>query len=99
MSDPLLDWGHALRAIYAIYCNCQTTVRNNSSDEWWIRIILRVQLNSARLAHDDQQHYMNRLSREHEEIYDAIARQNSDAARAAMRLHLTNSRERHAPCA
>jgi GntR family transcriptional repressor for pyruvate dehydrogenase complex len=36
---------------------------------------------------------MNRLSREHEEIYDAIARQDSDAARAAMRLHLTNSRE------
>jgi DNA-binding FadR family transcriptional regulator len=28
---------------------------------------------------------MNRLSREHEEIYDAIARQDSDAARAAMR--------------
>ena len=34
------------------------------------------------------------LSREHEEIYEAIARQDSDAARAAMRLHLTNSRER-----
>ncbi|WPN30948.1 FadR/GntR family transcriptional regulator [Pseudomonas sp. P5_109] len=57
-------------------------------------IIPRTRLNSARLAHDDQQHYMGRLSREHEEIYDAIARQDSDAARAAMRLHLTNSRER-----
>ncbi len=57
-------------------------------------IIPRTRLNSARLAHDDQQHYMNRLSREHEEIYEAIARQDSDAARAAMRLHLTNSRER-----
>jgi GntR family transcriptional regulator, transcriptional repressor for pyruvate dehydrogenase complex len=57
-------------------------------------IIPRTRLNSARLAHDDQQHYMGRLSREHEEIYEAIARQDSDAARAAMRLHLTNSRER-----
>jgi GntR family transcriptional repressor for pyruvate dehydrogenase complex len=57
-------------------------------------IIPRTRLNSARLAHDDQQHYMTRLSREHEEIYEAIARQDSDAARAAMRLHLTNSRER-----
>jgi DNA-binding FadR family transcriptional regulator len=57
-------------------------------------IIPRTRLNSARLAHDDQQHYMNPLSREHEEIYEAIARQDSDAARAAMRLHLTNSRER-----
>ena len=57
-------------------------------------IIPRTRLNSASLAHDDQQRYMNRLSREHEEIYTAIARQDSDAARAAMRLHLTNSRER-----
>jgi GntR family transcriptional repressor for pyruvate dehydrogenase complex len=57
-------------------------------------IIPRTRLNSARIAHDDHQHYMGRLSREHEEIYDAIARQDSDAARAAMRLHLTNSRER-----
>ncbi len=48
---------------------------------------------TARVAHDDQQR-MSRLSREHEEIYDAIVRQDSDAARAAMRLHLTNSRER-----
>ena len=57
-------------------------------------IIPRTRVNSARLAHDDQQHYNMRLSREHEEIYEAIARQDADAARAAMRLHLTNSRER-----
>ncbi|HSC82444.1 MAG TPA: FadR/GntR family transcriptional regulator [Pseudomonas sp.] len=57
-------------------------------------IIPRTRLNSARLAHDDQQHYLGRLSREHDEIYDAIARQDPEAARAAMRLHLTNSRER-----
>lgn len=57
-------------------------------------IIPRTRLNSIKLARDDQQHYMERLSREHEEIYSAIARQDADAARAAMRLHLTNSRER-----
>ncbi|MGE8495904.1 MAG: FadR/GntR family transcriptional regulator [Pseudomonas sp.] len=57
-------------------------------------IIPRTRLNSARIAHDDQQHYLARLSREHEQIFEAIARQDSDAARAAMRLHLTNSRER-----
>ena len=57
-------------------------------------IIPRTRLNSARLAHDDQQQYMSRLSREHEEFYAAIARQDPEAARAAMRLHLTNSRER-----
>ncbi|WP_142846317.1 FadR/GntR family transcriptional regulator [Telmatospirillum sp. J64-1] len=57
-------------------------------------IIPRTRLNSASLAHDDQQQYTARLEREHEQIYEAIARQDADAARAAMRLHLTNSRER-----
>ncbi|MNF98525.1 HTH-type transcriptional regulator LutR [compost metagenome] len=57
-------------------------------------IIPRTRLNSARLAHDDEQHYLDRLKHEHEAIYEAIARQDAEAARAAMRLHLTNSRER-----
>ncbi|BAU72273.1 FadR/GntR family transcriptional regulator [Metapseudomonas furukawaii] len=57
-------------------------------------IIPRTRLNSARIAHADHEQYMARLVREHEEIYEAIARQDAEAARAAMRLHLTNSRER-----
>jgi len=38
--------------------------------------------------------YLRRISREHEAILTAIARQDIDSARAAMRIHLTNSRER-----
>jgi GntR family transcriptional repressor for pyruvate dehydrogenase complex len=57
-------------------------------------IIPRTRLNSVRITQDDQQNYLAGLSREHEQIFEAIARQDSDAARAAMRLHLTNSRER-----
>src|SRR3546814_7058739 len=57
-------------------------------------LIPRSRVNSARLAHDDQQHYQARLGREHEQIYEAIERQDPESARAAMRLHLTNSRER-----
>lgn len=57
-------------------------------------IIPRTRLDSAHIARADQQQYHARLCREHEEIYAAIARQDADAARAAMRLHLTNSRER-----
>jgi len=38
--------------------------------------------------------YLRRISREHEVILAAIARQDIDSARAAMRIHLTNSRER-----
>ncbi|WP_404298961.1 FadR/GntR family transcriptional regulator [Alicycliphilus denitrificans] len=38
--------------------------------------------------------YLQRVNREHEEIYTAIARKDAESARAAMRVHLTNSRER-----
>lgn len=37
---------------------------------------------------------VSRVNNEHEEIYEALERGDSSAARAAMRLHLTNSRER-----
>lgn len=57
-------------------------------------IIPRARLNSARLAHDDPAHYLERVIHEHEDIYNAIARRDADSARAAMRTHLSNSRER-----
>lgn len=57
-------------------------------------LIPRARINSSRIASEDWSQYHRRLSREHEEIYDAIARRDPESARAAMRLHLTNSRER-----
>ena len=44
--------------------------------------------------HDQRGEYLVHVNREHAEIYAAIARRDPDAARAAMRIHLTNSRER-----
>ncbi len=38
--------------------------------------------------------YLVRISNEHEDTYNAIARRDSEAARAALRNHLGNSRER-----
>lgn len=38
--------------------------------------------------------YMRRVNAEHESILDAIASQDAESARAAMRTHLSNSRER-----
>ncbi|MFZ6677948.1 FadR/GntR family transcriptional regulator [Undibacterium sp. Tian12W] len=38
--------------------------------------------------------YLERVNREHEDIYLAIQRKDPEAARAAMRTHLSNSRER-----
>jgi GntR family transcriptional regulator, transcriptional repressor for pyruvate dehydrogenase complex len=57
-------------------------------------IIPRTRVNSAALAHNDPETYLDRVNREHEDIYDAIARRDPEAARAAMRMHLSNSRER-----
>lgn len=57
-------------------------------------IIPRSRLNSAKLAQDDPAVYMQRVIHEHEDIFNAIARQDPEAARAAMRTHLSNSRER-----
>jgi GntR family transcriptional repressor for pyruvate dehydrogenase complex len=45
-------------------------------------------------ADDDRRAYLRRVNTEHESIFDAIARQDADGARAAMRTHLVNSRER-----
>ncbi len=49
---------------------------------------------SAISNHDRRGVYLSRVNREHEEIYAAIARGDAESARAAMRIHLTNSRER-----
>lgn len=42
----------------------------------------------------ERQAYLRRVNAEHQSIVDAIARQDPEAARAAMRTHLANSRER-----
>lgn len=57
-------------------------------------IIPRSRLNSAKLVQDDPARYMERVIHEHEDIYHAIARKDIESARAAMRTHLSNSRER-----
>ena len=57
-------------------------------------IIPRARLDPAKLTRDDPARYMDRVSREHEDIFSAISRQDPESARAAMRTHLGNSRER-----
>jgi len=42
----------------------------------------------------ERQAYLRRVNAEHESIVEAISRQDPEAARAAMRTHLANSRER-----
>ncbi len=57
-------------------------------------IIPRSRVNMPRLGQDDPAAYLERVNREHEDIYNAIMRRDPEGARAAMRTHLSNSRER-----
>lgn len=59
------------------------------------RVIPRARLAADGGAEDPERlRYLRRVNAEHESILDAIAAQDADAARAAMRTHLSNSRER-----
>jgi len=57
-------------------------------------IIPRARLNTAKVAGETRREYLQRVNTEHENILNAIANHDPEAARAAMRTHLANSRER-----
>lgn len=57
-------------------------------------IIPRTRVNTAHSAPEGRLNYLQRVNGEHESIYNAIRDQDAAAARAAMRTHLSNSRER-----
>jgi DNA-binding FadR family transcriptional regulator len=54
----------------------------------------RTRLLTAKLSRDAPSVFVERVMREHEDIVSAIARRDPESARAAMRTHLANSRER-----
>lgn len=57
-------------------------------------LIPRARLQTFRMLDGDRSAYLRRVNGEHREIFQAIERQDAEAARSAMRLHLSNSRER-----
>lgn len=57
-------------------------------------IIPRTRVNTMQNAPEGRLNYLQRVNGEHESIYNAIRNQDAEAARAAMRTHLSNSRER-----
>ncbi len=56
--------------------------------------IPRARLEPRNFSDGERKAYLQRVNGEHESILDAIANQDAEAARAAMRTHLANSRER-----
>jgi DNA-binding FadR family transcriptional regulator len=57
-------------------------------------VIPSTRVSSIRLDPDYRQQHLQKVNQEHHDIYAAIVRRDPDAARAAMRIHLVNSRER-----
>ncbi|HEX7386817.1 MAG TPA: FadR/GntR family transcriptional regulator [Castellaniella sp.] len=57
-------------------------------------MIPRARVDSATLAEVNRAGYLSRVHLEHEDIFAAVRRRDPDGARAAMRIHLANSRER-----
>lgn len=58
------------------------------------KIIPRARLEPTKALEGERLEYLRRVNGEHESIFDAIANRDAEAARAAMRTHLANSRER-----
>jgi DNA-binding FadR family transcriptional regulator len=58
------------------------------------QIIPRARLEPVADMSAERLAYMRRVNAEHESILDAITNQDAESARAAMRTHLSNSRER-----
>ncbi len=56
--------------------------------------IPRARLSGEIVRSEEQKVYLRRVNVEHESILEAIAAADVEAARAAMRMHLANSRER-----
>jgi DNA-binding FadR family transcriptional regulator len=57
-------------------------------------LLPRARLSSARVPRDSPAIFIERVTREHEDIFTALERRDAESARAAMRTHLSNSRER-----
>jgi DNA-binding FadR family transcriptional regulator len=57
-------------------------------------IIPRARLEGSTPLSEERREYLRRVNGEHQSILDAIENQDAEAARAAMRTHLANSRER-----
>ncbi len=59
-----------------------------------LAVIPRTRVSSSWLDVEHRTRHLQKVNQEHQDIYAAIERRDPEAARAAMRLHLVNSRER-----
>ncbi len=99
MAQAVAEGRDAVAADFQFHCEVARATQNPHFAElmatFGAMIIPRARLEPAPADIDqERQAYLRRVNAEHESILDAIAAQDPDAARAAMRTHLANSRER-----
>jgi GntR family transcriptional regulator, transcriptional repressor for pyruvate dehydrogenase complex len=107
--QAVIEHRDAVEADYDFHAELARSTQNvhfaNLFDSLGMGLIPRVKLadnssgnstdtQNSRATSADHQAYLLTIGREHETIFNAIAQGDSDAARAAMRIHLSNSRER-----
>ena len=88
----------AIEADYQFHLQIALATHNKYFEDFYRHLgtstIPRTRLDTSQFSAESGQNYLLRTNREHENILEAIARQDPQAASAAMRMHLSNSRER-----
>ena len=88
----------SVEADFRFHLQIALATRNKYFEDFYRHLgtttIPRTRVDTSKLSPEPPQSYLYRTNREHEYILDAIARQDPEAARAGMRMHLTNSSER-----
>ena len=96
--EGLLRGDSCVQADHQFHLQIALATQNNYFADFYRQLgtatIPRTRLDTSQFSAEPGQSYLYRTNREHEDILAAIARQDAQAARAAMRMHLSNSRER-----
>jgi DNA-binding FadR family transcriptional regulator len=89
---------NAVQADFQFHTEIALATQNNHFIQFMAllgeRVIPRSRLSPSSDLTPARQAYLQRVHQEHESIFNAILHQDVDAARAASRTHLSNSRER-----
>lgn len=98
LEDPQVSQAEAAAADYDFHQQIAQATDNryfaDITEHLGLTLIPRNRLNSAALANTAIEDYSLRLRQEHQDIYATIANRDADGAKAAMRQHLSNIRER-----
>jgi DNA-binding FadR family transcriptional regulator len=96
-SEAISQGGDAVEADYAFHAELARATQNIHFSQLFESLgsnqIPRAKISTAQTS-EERQSYLRTIHLEHESIYQAIAQQDGESARAAMRVHLGNSRER-----